>query len=113
MAFAGQAGAAGAVVHLVVHLRGQHDVLAAGVGLDGSADELLRGAPAVAVGRVPEGDAKLDRLPEERLRRLLVQGPLVKAGIPVTHAAQSDPADFQPGLSESDIVHDRIPSRSW
>ena len=76
---AGQAGAAGAVVHLVVHLGGQHDVFAAGVSLDGSADELLRGSAAVAVGRVPEGDAKLDRLPEERLRRLLIQGPLVEA----------------------------------
>jgi hypothetical protein len=65
--FAGQAGAAGAVVHLVVHLGGQHDVLAAGVGLDGAADELLRCATAIAVGGVPEGDAELDCLPEERL----------------------------------------------
>ena len=62
---------------------------------------------AVAVGGVPERDAELDRLPEERLRRVLVQGPLVEAWVAVAHAAQSDPAHLEPGMSKSDVIHDR------
>ena len=72
---AGQAAAARAVVHLPVDLRGEHDVLAPGVASDRAADELLRGAALVDVGGVPERDAQLDRLPEERRRGVLVQGP--------------------------------------
>jgi hypothetical protein len=60
-------------VHPPVHLGGQDDVLAAGVRLDRAADELLGAAELVDVRGVPERDAQLDGLAEERLRRLLVQ----------------------------------------
>ena len=62
---AGQAGAAGAVVHLPGDLRGYHDLLTAGVLLDRPSDELLRAARLVDVRRVPERDAQLHGLLEE------------------------------------------------
>ena len=95
---AGQAAAAGAVVHLPADLGGEHDVLAAGEPGDRPADELLRGAALVDVRGVPERDAQLDGLPEERRRGVLVQRPLVHAGgrVAVAHAAQPDPAHPSP-----------------
>src|SRR2546421_4283320 len=48
-------------------------------------------------GGVPEVDAELHGLPEERLGGLLVQGPRVEppGGVAVAHAAERAPADLQ------------------
>jgi len=73
---AGQAGPARTVVDGEEHLGGQHDVVTAGEFLEGPADHLFRGAVVVSVGGVPEGDTKLECLPEER------GGVLVRDGSP-------------------------------
>jgi hypothetical protein len=53
-------------------------------------------ARPVGVGGVPEGDSELDRLPEDRPGRLVVECPFVEAprGVAEAHAAESDPADL-------------------
>ena len=66
----------GTVVHLEIHLGGQDDVVAAAVLLQRPADDLLRAAGAVDVGGVPEGDAELDGLLEERLGGPRRPGPI-------------------------------------
>src|SRR3954452_3425808 len=88
------------VVHLAEHLGGQHDVLPPRVALDRPADDLLRGPRLIDVGGVPEGDAELDRLSEERLRLLVDERPLVRARcgrVAVAHAAPREPAGGGPG----------------
>jgi hypothetical protein len=93
---AGEALPAGAVVHLAEHLGCQHDVLAAGVTLDGATNELLGGAVLIDVRGVPERDAHLDGLDEERLGCVVVKGPPMRVGtraVAVAHAAQRETAD--------------------
>src|SRR5207247_898974 len=54
------------------------------------------------------GDAELDGLPEERLRLVVGQGPPVGSlggGVTVAHAAQRQPADLQPGVTEPGVLH--------
>jgi hypothetical protein len=60
-------------VHWPEHLGREHNVLAPGVLLDRAADDLLRAACAVDVGGVPEADAELGRLPEDRFGGFIVQ----------------------------------------
>jgi hypothetical protein len=48
---AGQPLTAGTVVHLAEYLGREHDVLPAGVTLDGTPDQFLRGAELVRIGR--------------------------------------------------------------
>src|SRR6185312_642482 len=82
--------------------------LAPGVAPDSSADQLLRRAVLVDVGRVPERDAQLNGLHEERLGRLVVQCPLVRAGhrgVAVAHAPEGEPADPEPGRPEPYVLH--------
>jgi hypothetical protein len=95
---AGQAGSARAVVHPEVHLGGEYDVLAPAVLGDRAADDLLGAAVPVHVGGVPERDAELDGLPEDRLSRASSKRPLAEPprGVPETHAPQGDPADREP-----------------
>jgi hypothetical protein len=84
-------------VHGPDDLRREDDVLAGGELLDGAADDLLRGSGAVDVGGVPEGDAEIERLSEDRLRCLLVERPRHHlAGRAEAHAAQRDAADLEP-----------------
>jgi hypothetical protein len=68
-----EARAEGTGVHRPVDLGREDDGVAGGELLDGAADDLLRGAGAVDVGGVPEGDAEIERLAEDRLRGVLVQ----------------------------------------
>jgi hypothetical protein len=94
--FAGEPGSARSVVHSEEHLGRQDDVVASGVLANRPADDLFRGSVAVDVGGVPEGDAEVDGLPEDRLSGLVVEGPLVEAsrGVAETHAAEHDAADL-------------------
>jgi hypothetical protein len=63
-------------VHPAVHLGCEDDVLTPGEPADRATHEFLGGAALVDVRGVPEGDAQLDRLLEERRRGSLVQRPL-------------------------------------
>jgi len=76
---AGQTGAAETVVHLEEHLRGQDDVLTAGVAVDGTPDDLFGGAVSVDVGRVPQRDPGLDCLPEDGRGAVVVERPAAEA----------------------------------
>src|SRR6185369_2948631 len=109
--FAGQALPAWTRVHPPPHLRGEDDVLAAGVALDRAADEFLRRAGLIRVGGVPEGNAEFDGLPEEWLCGVVVEGPRVGAfdgcGT-VAHASQSEAADLEPGRTEPCGLHHRV-----
>ena len=111
--FAGQAGSAGTLVHLAEHLGGQHDVLATRIAPDRAADDFFRRASLIGVRGVPEGDTELDGLPEERLRLVVGQCPPVSSfgrGVAVAHAAQREPADPQPGVTELGVLHLMVPS---
>ena len=57
----------------------QDDVLPAAVLLQRSPDDLLRATKPVDVGGVPEGDAELDGLLEERSGVVISQGPLAES----------------------------------
>src|SRR3979411_2464519 len=95
-------------MHPAEHLGGKDNVLAAGVTLDRTADDLLGRPVLVGVRRVPEGDAHLDGLAKERLSILVIQGPGVRVGgcgIPVAHAAQRDSADLQTRLTQAPVLH--------
>ena len=62
----------------------------------------------VDIRGVPEGDAQLDRLPEERLGIVVGQRPLVGAfggRVAVAHAAQREAADLQPSSTETSLLH--------
>jgi hypothetical protein len=52
---------------------------ATGVPLDRSADDLLGRPVAIGVRGVPKRDAELDGLTEDRLGRVVVEGPLVES----------------------------------
>jgi len=82
-------------VQALVHLGRQHNVVAAGERLDRLSDNRLRRSEAVDVGGVPEGDAELERLPEERRRALMVKRPGLPGTVAVAHTAQRDPADLE------------------
>jgi hypothetical protein len=90
-----QARAAWPGVHRPEDLGREDDLLAGGELLDRAADDLLRGSAAVDVGGVPEGDAEIKRLAEDRLGRVLVERPrLHLTGSAEAHAAQRDAADL-------------------
>src|SRR4051812_49917263 len=75
---------------------------------DRAADDFLGRPRLVDVGGVPEGDAELDRLPEERLRLVLDERPLVRTRrrrVAVAHAAEREPADLQSGGAQSYGLH--------
>ena len=63
---------------LEVHLGGENDVVAARVFPYGAAHDLLGAAETVDVGGIPEIDAKLQGLLEERLGILFTQGPFAE-----------------------------------
>lgn len=104
---AGESGAVGPGAHPAVHLGREHDVVAAGEIGQCLADDLLAGAVGVHVGGVEEGDAGLQRLPDQRTRGRLVEGPLVRApvGHAVGHAAQADPRHVQTRRTELHVLH--------
>src|SRR5581483_81782 len=106
----GQAGAAGTVAHREVHLGRQHHVLAAGVLPDRAAGDLLGRADAVSVGGIPERDPELDGLPEDRLRLLLVQRPLVGAAGrgAEAHAAERYATDLEARDAQPGVFHSRF-----
>jgi hypothetical protein len=92
--FAGQTGTAWTVVHREEHFRCHDDVVSAGELFERSADGLLGGAGVVAVGGVPEVDAEIEGLPEERRRIVVRDGPAF-AALSEAHGAHGDPADLE------------------
>src|SRR5674476_1536941 len=100
-----QALTAGPVGHLPEQLRRQDDVLAAGVLADRVTHDLLARPGGVDIGRVPERDAQLEGLPEDRLSGILVEGPAPLGRVAEAHAAQTDPADLETRCSQADVVH--------
>ncbi|CAM5663911.1 hypothetical protein SVIOM74S_09899 [Streptomyces violarus] len=104
---AGQSAAVGPGAHPAVHLRREHDLVTAGEVAQGPADDLLAGAVGVDVRRVEEVDPRLDRLPDQRARGLLVEGPLVPAPVrqAVGHAPQTDPRHVQARRTELHVLH--------
>jgi len=94
---AGQPGPARSVMHLAEELGGENDVLAVRVPREGASDDLLGSSEAINVGRVPEGDAELDGLAEDRFGRIVAEGPIEPfRWIAEAHAAQRDAADPEP-----------------
>src|SRR5438270_62228 len=71
------AEAVAALVADVAELRGEHDLVT--TPLDGLTDEALVGERAVHVGRVEEGDAKVERA-MDRGDRLGVVAPRIEVG---------------------------------
>ena len=105
---AGQPDAVRPLAHRTVHLRRDDDLVAVHAEiLQRPAEELLAGPPGVDVGGVEEVDAGVERLLEERARRLLVERPGVAATRPlaVAHAPQADAGDVETGPSELHNVH--------
>ncbi len=104
---AGQAVRVGSRPHPPVHLGREHDLVTPGEVGERPADDLLAGAVGVDVGGVEEVDPGLQRLPDQRARGLLVEGPLVHApvGQTVGHAAQTDPRDVQARRTELHVLH--------
>src|SRR5690606_21400361 len=80
-------------------LGGEHDVVAA--ALEGLADDLLRLAAGVDVGRVDEVDPGVER-PVDDLDRVLVVGVAERAE---HHGAQRERADLDPGAAEGAVLH--------
>jgi len=62
-----------------MHLGRQDDVLPAAVLLQRSPGDFLRASKPVDIGGVPEGDAELDGLLEERFRILVSEGPFAES----------------------------------
>jgi len=104
----GEPSTAGSVAHRLEELRREHDVITTGVRLEGAAHDLLGAAVPVDVGGVPEGDAELDRLSEDRLPCLVAQGPRHPGTVAEAHAPQSDPADLQPRRPELYLLHNAV-----
>src|SRR5690606_34478266 len=102
-----EAAVVGAVAHLAVDLGGEDDLLAPAAALrEPAPDDLLSMAEiallaplTVAVGRVKEVDAEVERLVHDgeavRLRGLRTE----------VHRAQAQRADLQAGASKVDVVH--------
>src|SRR6266498_3097375 len=65
-------------MHPEVDLGRQYDVLAAAVLPDRAADDLLGTAVSIDIRGVPEGDAQLHRLAEDRFGRRVVQAHSLK-----------------------------------
>src|SRR5664279_2085944 len=112
-----QALTAGPVGHLPEQLRRQDDVLAAGVLADRVTHDLLARPGGVDIGGVPERDAQLEGLSEDRLGGLLVERPAPLGRLAEAHAAQTDPADLEAGGSETGVLHGGSPMpwgrRGW
>ena len=81
----------------VADLARENDVLAVRVPREGASDDHLGSSEAINVGRVPEGDAELDGLAEDRFGRVVAEGPIEPfRWIAEAHAAQRDAADPEP-----------------
>ena len=63
------------------------------------------GSPGVGVGGVEEGDATLDRGPDDGFGLVLVQYPRPIAVVAVAHHPEAHPRDPQAGLPEIHVVH--------
>ena len=99
--------------HGEVDLGGQHVVLAAvEEPAEQASGDLLARAGRVGVGRVEERDAAVDRRLDDRLGCGLVEVPGPFGLAAVTHHAQADPGDLQPGRTQPYIIH-FMPSRSF
>jgi len=104
---AGQTAAARPVVHAREQLGREHEVLATAELPDRASGDLLGGAVAVDVGGVPERDAQLQRLLEDRRRFVVSEDPGHAAGVLVAeaHAAQGEPAHHEPGRSQPGVFY--------
>ena len=69
------------------------------------ADDLLAHALRVHVGGVEEGDAELERPPDERPAVLFVQHPRAPGRRAVGHRAEAQPRDLQARSSEIEMLH--------
>ena len=61
----------------------------------------------VDVGGVEERDAALDRAPDDRLGRRLVEHPRTVGVVAVAHHAEAHAGDVQAGRAEADLVHQK------
>jgi len=102
-----QAGTVGAGPHARIDLGRQHDLLAPSEILDGAADDLLRRAVRIDIGGIEEGDAKFDRLAQQRPALVLWECPgmIAAVGFAIGHAAQANARNFQTGRTELDVIH--------
>src|SRR4029450_6281643 len=96
--------------HRKVHFGREHDVVPGGILLQRSPDDLFRAADAVDVGGVPEGDAELDSLLEERLGLLIAQRPLAEATrcVAEAHATERDTTDLEARVTQTAVLHDQF-----
>jgi hypothetical protein len=105
---AGQAAPVGpAGVHVPVDLRGDDDLVAAGVLLQRLPDDLLARPGGVDVRGVEEVDAELDGLLDQRPAVLLAEGPRMAAsvGFAERHAAEADAGHVEAGAAELHVLH--------
>ncbi len=77
----------------------EHDLVALDEILEGAADDLLRRAVGIDIGRVEEVDAEIEPLPDQRPARFLDQGPGMVAALrpALGHASDGMPRDFPAG----------------
>ena len=105
-----QALGVGARPHLPMHLGRDDDVVALGVFLERPAEDLLARALRIDVGGVEEVDPALERLADERPRRLFLEHPFAPLGRAVGHAAEADFRHLHAGLAELRGFHGMLPS---
>src|SRR5205807_2245740 len=93
--------------HPPVDLGCDDDLIAAGEIFDRSAEDLLAAAEGIAVRRVEEIDAALERPLDEGAAVLLADAPGMVAPIrdTIAHAAQTDPRYLQTRATELHIFH--------
>jgi hypothetical protein len=99
----------------VAQLGGDHDLVAVGEVVQRAAEDLLRRALRVDVGRVEEGDPGLEGVPDERAAALLVERP---GGVPAGRVAEGHRAeryggDVEAGRAELDVVHGEVLALGW
>jgi acyl-CoA thioesterase len=108
---AAEAAGVGAARPREVELGGDHHLVAARHAGERPTGDLLRCAIRIAVRRVEEVDAGVQRLGDEGAARLLRQRPGVLAALQVAeaHAAQAEARHGEAGAAEACVVHGVLP----
>ena len=102
-----KAAAVRSLAHREIHLRRDHDLVAARVVLERLTDDLLGGAVRISIGGVEEIYPDIDGLPDDRSALTLGQRPRMIAALrnAECHAAETERGDFQTRLPQIFIPH--------
>lgn len=95
--------------HVVIDL-GRDDMLLAFQAkiFEHTPEDFFADAQRISVGRVPERDAEIDRVLEDRLAFVFIEEPGARILAAISHHAETQTRHFKAGFAERNMIHDRL-----